>query len=394
MKELWTDCVLPECDRHYEQSVDEFLRGGPMEMKSGIHCFPANAPHSGATSSSSASSSSSSEAPPRPRMIVTFDGCWQQLNAVMKRLNRIFTEKGYEGFKFAAASTMVEQPNDVGHCHKAIKCYYKGSSYRNSTDWEIPAYLKGFDTTLTDAGMDRGSQQTIFKALCHLELCLSKVCTIPMVREGFRLSGIYPLDVNAILSGWSGWSLLDKDKAEELLSLLPTLTDIAKAKGKVTDGEIEECMSHLISFESESRKADGCAMNHGRCLWTNNEAVVTAFQEKSAAEEQKGIDTDNRNMEKEWRIAMPERAASEDKKVAARAAAFVVETDSITVPAKKARHYRCSNSLCSSSATAVVRRGWMKCQTKGCSQVFCTDCDEILLQHKNICGNSSRNAMV
>ena len=91
---------------------------------------------------------------------------------------------------------------------------------------------------------------------------------------------------------------------------------------------------------------------------------------------------------------MPERTASEDKKVAARAAAFVVETDSITVPAKKARHYRCSNSLCSSSATAVVRRGWMKCQTKGCSQVFCTDCDEILLQHKNICGNSSRDAMV
>ena len=237
-----------------------------MEMKSGIHCFPANAPHSGATSSSSASSSSSSEAPPRPRMIVTFDGCWRQLNAVMKRLNRISTEKGYEGFKFAAASTMVEQPNDVGHCHKAIKCYYKGSSYRNSTDWEIPAYLKGFDTTLTDAGMDRGSQQTIFKALYHLELCLSKVCTIPMVREGFRLSGIYPSDVNAILSDWSGWSLLDKDKAEELLSLLPTLTDIAKAKGKVTDGEIEECMSHLISFESESRKADGCAMNHERCL--------------------------------------------------------------------------------------------------------------------------------
>lgn len=117
MKELWTDCVLPECDRQYEQSVDEFLRGGPMEMKSGIHCFPANAPHSGATSSSSASSSSSREAPPRPRMIVTFDGCWQQLNAVMKRLNRIFTEKGYEGFKFAAASIMVEQPNDVGHCH-------------------------------------------------------------------------------------------------------------------------------------------------------------------------------------------------------------------------------------------------------------------------------------
>ena len=384
MKELWTDCVLPECDRHYEQAVEELLRGGPIEMNVADH----------STTGSSSSSSSSSAALPRPRLIVTFDGCWQQLHAVMTRLNAKFTERGYKGFKFAAASTMVEQPNDVGHCHKAIKSYYRGDKYRDSTDWEIPAYLKDFDTTLTNAGMDNGSQKTIFKALCHLELCLSKVCTIPMVKEGFRISGIYPVDVHAILSGWSGWSLFNKDKAEELVNLLPTLTNIARLNGKVTDSEIEECMGHLMQFEDDTRKQDGCAMNHGRCLWTNNETVVTTYKNKAAAEDQKAVEMDNRRMEKEWRIEMPERAASEDKRVAARAAPVVVETDSTAVPAKKARHYRCSNSLCSSSASAVVRRGWVKCQTKGCSQIFCTDCHEILLQHQNICCNNSRNAMV
>ena len=65
-----------------------------------------------------------------------------------------------------------------------------------------------------------------------------------MVREGFRISGIYSVDVSAILSGWSGWSLLEKEKAEESISLLPMLTEIAKIKGKVTDMEIEECMGH------------------------------------------------------------------------------------------------------------------------------------------------------
>ena len=391
MKELWNDCVLPECDRHYERAVEEFLRGGPTELNTGVQIFPMNASAS-ATSSSSSSTSSNTAA--RPRLIITFDGCWQQLHAVMTSLNAKFTERGYEAFKFAAASTMVEQPNDVGHCHKAIKTYYKGNSYRDSTDWEIPAYLKGFDVTLTEAGMDSGGRKTIFKALCHLEVCLSKVCTIPMVREGFRLSGIYPVNVHAILSGWSGWSLIDKEKAEELVSLLPKLTSIARAKGKVTDGKIEECMGHLIQFGSESRKSDSCAMNHGRCLWTNNETVVEQHQNKVAAEEQKGVDMDNKQMEKEWRIEMPEGAASEDKKVAARAAALVVETDSTTLPAKKARHYRCSNSLCSTSASAVVKRGWKKCQKKGCSQAFCTNCDAILLQHQNICGDSSRNEMV
>ena len=135
-----------------------------------------------------------------------------------------------------------------------------------------------------------------------------------MVREGFRISGIYPVNVNAILSGWSGWSLLKKEKAEELISLLPILTNIARLKGRVTDGEIEECMGHLIQFDSATRKQDSCAMDHGRCLSTNNESVVTAFRNKSAAEEQKGIETDNRRMEKEWREEMPDRATAEDKK--------------------------------------------------------------------------------
>ena len=393
MSDLWIDCVLPECDRHYEQAVEEVRRGGPTEMNIGAQ--PSSASTSACSSSSSSSSSASaarSEA--RLRSLLTFDGCWPQFHAVMTKLNRKFSERGFEGFKFAAASTMVEQPNDVGHCHKAIKCYYKGDKYRNSEDWETPAYLKGFDKTLTKAGLDSGSQRTIFKALCHLEACLSRVCTIPMVREGFRISGIYPVDVSAILSGWSGWSLLEKEKAEELMSLLPTLTEIAKIKGKVTDMEIEECMGHLIKFEIETRKSDNCAMNHGRCLWTNNESIITTYRNKVEADVQKGVELDNKKMEKEWRLAMPERAASEDKKVAARAASLVVDNDIVGIPGKKPRQYRCSNSLCSTSATAIVKRGWMKCKTKGCSQAFCMDCTDISLQHQNIRGDNSRNEMV
>lgn len=118
MKEMLTDCVLPECDRHYERAVDELLRGGPIEM--------IVTDHNASASATSSSSSSSSAAPPRPRSIVTFDGCWPQLHTMITRLNAKFMERGYKGFKFAAASTMGEQPNDVGHCHKAIKFCYRG----------------------------------------------------------------------------------------------------------------------------------------------------------------------------------------------------------------------------------------------------------------------------
>lgn len=47
------------------------------------------------------------------------------MQAMLRNVNPILTMRGYEGFKFAAASTMVEQPNDVGLIHKDIKNLYK-----------------------------------------------------------------------------------------------------------------------------------------------------------------------------------------------------------------------------------------------------------------------------
>lgn len=230
----------------------------------------------------------------------------------MKRLNAEFTLRGYEGFKFAAASTMVEQPNDVGHIHKSLKTHYKGKKYSAIKTWEIPPYLIGFDRTLADAGMDSGSVRTYWKALCHLETYLNKVCTIPMVKEGFRISGIFPIDNDAILSGWSGWSLCSKETADEVIELLPNLTAIVQVNGRVTDSEIEECMGHLLQFDENTRKADNCALNHGRCLWTNNEKVVNTYNEKLLLEAQKKADKENKEIEKGRRLFSPDRDASED----------------------------------------------------------------------------------
>ena len=128
--------------------------------------------------------------------------------------------------------------------------------------------MVGFYSTLSNAGIDRGSVKSYWKALCHMETCLSKTCTIPMIKAGYIISEIYPVDNNEILARWSGWSFLSKEEGDEIIRLLPTLTDIVKVNGRVTDGEIEECMGHVINFDAATRKADDCAMNHGRCLWT------------------------------------------------------------------------------------------------------------------------------
>lgn len=221
MTRMWRECVLPEAELHYTAALEEVQHRAVKEIS----------PDTLIQGEQSQSSNSGI----KPRSIFTFDGCWQQLNSVMTVLNDEFTERSYEGFKFAAASTMVEQPNDVGHCHKAIKEYFKHNTYRKTTIFQVPDNMWGFDDIMKAAGLEAASLHTYWKALCHMELRLSKTCTLPMVREGYKISGIFPININTIMSGWSGWTLCPRPKASEVLARIPSLVEIAKQKGRVTD---------------------------------------------------------------------------------------------------------------------------------------------------------------
>ena len=44
--------------------------------------------------------------------------------------------------------------------HKAIKNTIKGKRYMAIKEWQVPAYLKGFDTFMENEGMDSGSIQS------------------------------------------------------------------------------------------------------------------------------------------------------------------------------------------------------------------------------------------
>ena len=115
---------------------------------------------------------------------------WQQLNAVFLTLDEKLPAKGLEGFKFAAASTMTQQPNDVGHMHKALRKCFQGKKYRTAKV-RVPPYLVGFERVLAEHGVDPGSLSSYWKALCSFEIALSRTCTIPMVSKGFEIAGIY-----------------------------------------------------------------------------------------------------------------------------------------------------------------------------------------------------------
>lgn len=368
MNRIWKECILPEADIHYQEAVREILEGGAMK----IHADPLlNVPVERENI--------------RPRSVFTFDGCWQQLNSMMTAINAEPTARGFEGFKFAAATTMIQQPNDVGHMHKAVKNFYRGKQYREKTV-EVPPYLRGFDITLSENGMEPSSVKTYIKALSYLETCLSKTCTIPMVREGFVISGVYPVVKETILSQWCGWSLCTKQQAEDVLSALPTLTTIAKDKGRITDQEIEDCMGDILDFDPALRKLDSCPLNHARCVWTNNDAVIAEFQLKREDDTRKVMARDEVKKKKQWKKDFPAEAAAEIKRVKLAAAS---ELSPSVLAARQEKTVKCSNSSCNKRGTKLERnkeaKKWTGCRKKGCTLLFCETCIEVSKQHQSIC---------
>ena len=127
----WVECVVPEADLHYAAALPESRHVGVQEIVDHLSINPSS-------SCSSSSSSSNAIESAYSRNVFTFDGAWNQMQAMLRNVNPVLTMRGYEGLKFVAASTMVEQPNDVGHIHKAIKNFYKKNNYRKSTHWLVP----------------------------------------------------------------------------------------------------------------------------------------------------------------------------------------------------------------------------------------------------------------
>ena len=153
----------------------------------------------------------------KSKILLTVDGCWEQMHAVRTRLNKLFVNLNCEGFKFAAASTMVQQPNDVGRMHCNIHAYYKSNEYLCAEDFRVPKVMAPMKGVLQSSGLDPASFRTYWKALCLLPDCHVKSCAPDVVIDGYKKSGIWPVDNNAIMSGWSGWSKLNSTVAVQVL---------------------------------------------------------------------------------------------------------------------------------------------------------------------------------
>ncbi len=79
---------------------------------------------------SSRSSSRSSRSRARGRWISSFDGAYEQIEAVLSSdIAEWCVEHNIGLFKWAAACSLVQQPNDVSRCHKILHRLFASSKY-------------------------------------------------------------------------------------------------------------------------------------------------------------------------------------------------------------------------------------------------------------------------
>ena len=317
-------------------------------------------------------------------LIFSMDGCWAQVKSTFDDTNVILNKEGFQGFKFAAASTMVQQSNDVGRMHCNIHRYYKSDLYAREEN-HVPKYMLPMRKILLESGLEVSSFHTYWKALARLPECLIRCCQPSVVRDGYRIAGIWPVDHAVIMSGWAGWSKLTTAVADKVLSKLPGLIDLAQ-KGRLFDSEIEAPFEGLLQFDPATRKSDDCAWNHTRCLWTNNDAVVAAYISRCNETEEEQIRKENASKEKEWRLEFPLEAAAEDARVQLKDNPELVANAAVKV----APRYSCSNPGCHITGTAKERRQWSSCKQRKpskCRLLFCPaeSCAEIFADHKLIC---------
>ena len=286
MTKMWKKAVIPEAKIRVAKLQSEILGGGTMdEMLTPPELTPPDIAAAIVTEEMIKAAKEASE------LIFTMDGCWAQVKSTFDDINDAFNKEGYQGYKFAAASTMVQQPNDVGRMHCNIHSYYKSDTYARK-EYHVPKYMLPMRKILLESGLEASSFHTYWKALARLPECLTKCCQPSVVRDGYRIAGIWPVDHGKILSGWAGWAKLTTAVADEVLSKLPGLTELAR-KGRLLDSEIEAPFEGLLEFDPLSRKSDDCPWNHVRCLWANNDAVIAAYIARSNKAEEEQIRKEN-----------------------------------------------------------------------------------------------------
>jgi hypothetical protein len=110
------------------------------------------------------------------RILITADGYYPGIEAIIRKVGAIMNENGIEAFKWAGGCSLVEQPADVADSHANIHKAAASDTFRDDEDGAPTDRVRDFIDFLPKLGSKGARLHTHQKFLRHLEWMVDKAC--------------------------------------------------------------------------------------------------------------------------------------------------------------------------------------------------------------------------
>ena len=194
--------------------------------------------------------------------------------------------------KWAAGCSMLQSPNDVGHCHPILRKWVKGSKGKKTVPLPLAkcgAGLKQQHALLfsTDIKISTARKRGFWRLLSNLPGAVLEAFRERVVTSSWRDCGYYPLRPLVILGKCSIWKKTPEnggftdDEKRQVLAGLPALKAIAQRCGRVSDADM------LLQYPFLSRYLTGLSRDLGDMATNRDRCVLmlhpSYFAERAAA---------------------------------------------------------------------------------------------------------------
>jgi len=323
------------------------------------------------------------------QMVFCFDGQFDQVRAIMlpKWGDRV------RFFKWAAACSLTQQPNDTGRCHKFWHDYFRGSGFRYDeiTEANEDKTLLPLKKIMVDAKMEAVSVKVYWKFLNHSERAIDKCFNLINGQSSWRISGTHPKDPDQIMTGYAGWSFLSEDAQKKTIAYcVGPMKEHFEDNHEVDDDRVKEDCKEFLKFPVEKGKSRmDMVPNRKRCIQVSQKFLeknrLRKAEKKRAEEEAKRFKEEQaEKAREEKRIAVLKKKA-EDKKRKEEEKADAGQG----LKAARVTKRMCGGSggICAkdyNQQTIDDQAKWQVCSGKSCRVIFCPEHLNIKTQHESV----------
>ena len=317
-----------------------------------------------------------------PWMLLTFDGDFPQINALLSTLIEKYAHLRIWFWKFPGGCSLTTQPNDLMRSFMIIHGYINGANYQETQTYADPSHLNFVASLLDSIEMDKASVDTYKNFFRQIGVIESNAFRRSVILEGYRIAGINPPSVIQILSMCPAWANLSTTDAQRVLDAIEVLTVPARLTGITDENLLNELIgdiaqTEVVNMTNLTIVRQRAMIFNGSAVWemrrADDERKLEAERLKKLAKEEK----DRKAKLREER----ERAKQEGR-----------PPDSEKAGPPTISCYcsgQCSTNNYCNAGDELFGKEWKGCST--CTFWYCNKkgCEKAFLKHNNMCSARS-----